>query len=83
MLEITFRINGKKVRPNQISDVIERTVYESVKSELTKKLSDIRDPETGHSPKIIVKGRNLDSLSIEATGSQQIIDLVKERLEKG
>ena len=40
----------------------------------------VRDPETGRPPKVTVKGRNLNNLSIEVQGSEEVINRVKRRL---
>ncbi len=81
MIDITFEINGRKVDPRKIGDALERAVYDSVIKQITQKVGNIRDPKTGKRPKIKVKGRNLDNLSYEISGSEELIEKVKQKLK--
>ena len=81
MLDISFEINGKKVNPNNIGDALEKATMNAVAESTKKKVGSIRDPKTGERPKIKVKGRNLDNLSFEVSGSEELVRLVKEKLK--
>ncbi|MYA62930.1 MAG: hypothetical protein F4X94_10215 [Dehalococcoidia bacterium] len=83
MIDISFEVNGRKVRPNQIADALERAMFEQVRDQLVRQLHGIRDPKTGALPKLKVKGRNLESLNVEIEGSPELIERVKNRLGKG
>ena len=80
MIEITFEINGRKVNPNRIGDAFEAAALETVKKQIVERVGSIRDPRTGERPKIKVKGRDLNNLSFEVTGSEELIQRVKEKL---
>ncbi|MCB2009564.1 MAG: hypothetical protein KDF64_02970 [Geminicoccaceae bacterium] len=80
MIEVTFEINGRKVRPGEIGDVLKQAMFEEIRDDLVRKVGSIRDPETGERPKLRVKGRNLQNLSIEVEGSPHLIEEVKRRL---
>lgn len=82
MIDISFEINGRKVNPNQMSDMFEKAVVQELKEKLTRALRAVRDPKTGQRPRLKVKGRNLDNLSIEVEGSPDVIDAVNKRLAK-
>lgn len=77
---ITFEINGRKVRPDQMKDALERAMLEQVRDQLVRKVASIRDPETGAAPKLRVTGRRLDDLKIEVEGSPALVEEVKRRL---
>ena len=81
MIEITFEINGKKVNPNNIRDALEKATMNAVAEGIRKKVGSIRDPKTGERPKIKMKGRNLENLSFEVSGSEELVALVKEKLK--
>jgi len=82
MIDISFEINGRKVNPSQLTDVLECAVVQGVRDKLTQAVSDARDPKTGERPKLKVKGRSLDNLSIEVEGSPELIAEVKRRLSR-
>lgn len=80
MIDVTFEINGRKVRPNQIPDALERAMFEDVRDQLVRMVGNIRDPKTGARPKLRVRGRNLENLSVEVEGSAELIEEIKRRL---
>jgi hypothetical protein len=82
MIEISFEINGRKVNPSQLSNVLERAVVQGVRDKLTSAVGNVRDPKTGEHPRLRVKGRGLDDLSIEVEGSPELIAEVKRRLSR-
>jgi hypothetical protein len=51
MIEISFEVGGRKIRPNQIKNTLERAVFEQVRDDLPSQVGDVRDPETGAVPK--------------------------------
>lgn len=80
MIDISFEINGRKVRPNLIGNELEKAVLESVRKEIIRKVGAIRDPVTGQPPKIKVTGKGLDNLTFEVSGSEQLVEMVKLKL---
>jgi hypothetical protein len=80
MIDIEFKLNGRKVRPNDIANELERATLKQVQDNIAQKLRGIRDPETGEAPKVTVKGRGLNDLSFEVSGSEALIAEVKRRL---
>ena len=79
-MKITFKINGRKVHPNKVGDALEAATIESIKKQIIAKVVSIRDPQTGERPRIKIKGRDLRNLSFEVSGSEELIQRVKERL---
>ena len=81
MIEVSFEINGKKVNPDKIGDALEAAALKSIAEQVKDKLRGITCPEHGKSPKVKVKGRNLDSLSFDVSGCcDKLIERVKEKL---
>ena len=80
MIDIQFEVNGKKVRPSQIKNELERALLDGVRNEVARKLRGVHDPETGERPKVTVKGRSLDDLSFEVSGPETLIEEVKKKL---
>ena len=80
MIEVSFEIGGRKVRPNQIKDALERAMFEQVRDHVVEMLRGVRDPETGSRPKLRVIGRSLDDLKIEVEGSPKLVEEVTRRL---
>lgn len=80
MIDIEFKLNGRKVRLNDIANELERAMLKQVQDNIAQKLRGIRDPETGEAPKVIVKGRGLNDLSFEVSGSEALVAEVKRRL---
>lgn len=80
MIDVRFEINGRRTDLGGIKDSLERAVCESIVDQIKQRVGAVRDPETGRSPKIIVKGRNLKNLSFEVEGSEAVIEQIKRAL---
>jgi len=81
MVEVSFEINGRKVQPNQISEVLTKAVFTSVAEQIKSKVGSVRCPDHGQSPKIICKGKSIENLGFEVTGCcEKLIDSVKRKL---
>ena len=80
MLNLTFEIDGRPVTPDNLRNALERAILQQFENQLRSKLAGIRDPETGEFPVVVVRGHDLESLSISMNGSPKLIALVKERL---
>lgn len=80
MLTVKFEIGGRPVNPANIADALEAAVLDSFERQIRAKLDGIRDPETGEFPVVSVRGRRLDNLKIEVSGSPSLVALVKAAL---
>lgn len=81
MLTVKFEIGGRPVNPANIADALEAAVLESFERQIRVKLDGIRDPETGEFPVVSVRGRRLDNLKIEVSGSSKLVALVSAALD--
>jgi hypothetical protein len=80
MLRMTYEIKGRSVNPQNIKDDLEQMVIGGIEDEIRSKLTGIRDPETGEFPVVAVRGRDLEHLSFEMSGSSRLVALVKKQL---
>lgn len=80
MIDISFEINGKKVNPNNIADGLKNAMLQQIGEKVKKAVGSIRCSEHNQAPKVIVKGKSLDNLSVEVTGCCD--DLIKRVTEK-
>lgn len=77
MLNIKFEINGREVSPQNAADALEAAFLGSLEEQIRKKLDGIRDPDTGEFPVVNMRGRSLNDLSIEVSGSPKLLALVQ------
>jgi hypothetical protein len=80
MMKVRFEINSRSVTPRNIKDALEQDILRQVEENLRQRIGTIRDPETGEFPTIVVTGKSLDQLRVEAEGSPALLVLIKERL---
>jgi hypothetical protein len=80
MIDISFEINGRKIRPNQVTNELERALIQQIEQHIRDKLRHVRDPGTGLRPKIRVKGHNLRNLQLEVSGPESILEETKRLL---
>jgi len=82
MIEISFEINGKKVNPNNIADALEGAMFQQIGETVKKAVGYIRCSEHNQTPKILLKGKSLDSLSFEISGCcDALVKRVTEKLK--
>lgn len=80
MLSISFEINGRKARPGQAASELGRAMLTSIEQRFKDKLRGLCNPETGQPPRVVLKGRSLDNLSIEVAGPEGLIEEAKRQL---
>lgn len=82
MLDISFEINGRKVNPNNVKDVLESAILSQVAESIKKSVGNLRCTEHGQAPRIKVKGCNLDNLSFDISGCcNDLIEKVRAKFE--
>jgi hypothetical protein len=80
MIGISFEINGKKVNPNNIGNALENAMLQQIGESIKKSIGSLRCSEHNQTPKALVKGKNLDNLSIEVSGCCD--DIIKKATDK-
>ena len=55
-------------------------VLEGIRADIREKVGAIRDPETGEFPTVVVRGKDIDKLTMHVEGSPGVMALVKQRL---
>ncbi|TRZ76381.1 MAG: hypothetical protein D4R93_03385 [Deltaproteobacteria bacterium] len=81
MFELTFEVNGKRVDPSHIGDVIEKAMLQKVTDHITQRVGSVTCPEHGSSARITAKGSSISDLSFTVSGCcQKLIDAVQSKL---
>ncbi|MFX4283973.1 hypothetical protein ACOL3A_05400 [Aliarcobacter butzleri] len=80
MIGISFEINGKKVNPNNIGDALQNAMLQQITESIKKSICSLRCSEHNQTPKVLVKGKSLDKLSIEVSGCCD--NIVKKATDK-
>ena len=77
---IKFSIGGRPVDLQNMEDALMSSILEGIRAQITEKIGSIRDPETGEFPSVIVRGENIEKLTLHVEGSSKLVGLVKEQL---
>jgi TIR domain len=77
---LKFEIGGRRVDPRNIGDALQAAVLESIAEQIHARVRGIRHSQTGEAPVVVVRGDDLDHLSIEISGSEELVRLIGERL---
>ena len=80
MIDIKFEIDGKPVSLDNFAENLETAAFEMLAKEIRESLGAVRDPQTGEFPTVVVRGRSIDSMSVQVEGTDAVIALAKERL---
>lgn len=82
MFDIKFKINGRTVRPNQITNELEKAMLQEISNSIKKAVSSVRCPTHGEAAQILGTGRTIDKLKFEVTGCcDELISEVRRRLQ--
>lgn len=65
---IKFSMGGKALDPRNLKDAVMASVLEGVRNQIREKVGNIRDPDTGEFPTIVVRGDSLDDLKNPGRG---------------
>lgn len=80
MLDVTFEVGGRRVRPNQMGDALEKVLLEQISASVANSLRNVRCRVHGGRPRVRCKGRTASQLSFEIHGCCD--DLVSEATRK-
>lgn len=81
MFEISFEVNGRKVRPNNIKNALETAMLKNIQDSVKKAVGSLRCHEHGQAPKVVFKGRSLDRLNAHIEGCcEELIEQVRKKL---
>ncbi len=79
MIDISFKIDGKKVNPKNIRNALEASALSNISNSIKKSIGNLKCLEHNKYPKIIVNGRSLNDLSFEVSGC---CDKFMEKIQK-
>jgi hypothetical protein len=81
MFNVSFEINGRKVNPGSIANVLEAAVLEELAASIKKSVGSLRCSEHNQSPSVLIKGKSLKDLSIQVSGCcEDLVEEAKSRL---
>lgn len=81
MIEISYEINGKKVNPNNIANALKSAMIQEIGNSIKKSVGSIRCSEHHQAPKVLLKGKSFDNLSIEVSGCcDDLVQRVTDRV---
>ena len=68
MMQVHFEIGGKRVRPENLGNELEKAILKQVRDRVVKVLEEVRCPEHGSSASVTCKGKSVDELTFEIKG---------------
>ena len=66
--EILFEINGMAVDPSKLKHIVSKTLLKTIHRSVKRRAGQVRCPQHGSAPKIVVTGKSLGNLSWGAPG---------------
>lgn len=80
MLEISFELNGRRIRPDEFGDALEGMVIKQIEERFRTLLGDVRDPQTGEPLRLTLQGSSLDDLEMKIEGTEAAVAEAERRL---
>lgn len=68
MVDVSFEIGGRTIRPNQIEDDFQRLILEDFANSICESLRGVKCAVHGEQPRIRCVGRRSDELNVEVSG---------------
>lgn len=82
--EILFEINGMTVDPGKLKHIVGKTLLKTIHKSVKRRAGQVRCPQHGSAPKIVVTGKSLGNLSWQAPGCCATMQaLLKQTLQNG
>ena len=82
MVQVSFEINGKEVKPDSMKDALDILYLDHVRKEIVNRLMFLQCSIHKQEQRVIVKGQNLDTLAYEITGCcTEIINEAQKRIK--
>jgi hypothetical protein len=80
--ELLFEINGMTVDPSKLKHIVGKTLLKTIRQSVKRRAGEVRCPQHGSAPKIVVTGKSLGNLSWQAPGCCATMQaLLKQRLQ--
>ncbi len=82
--EILFEINGMTVDPSKLKHIVGKTLLKTIHKSVKRRAGQVRCPQHGSAPKIVVTGKSLGNLSWQAPECCATMQaLLKQTLQNG
>lgn len=80
MALVKFEIGGKTIVPSQITNTLERKVYDSIVQSFNQRFGVLKCPTHREEPVFLVQGPSIDRVSFEVSACcSQMLDLVNKK----
>lgn len=81
MFNVSFEINGRKVNPKNLANVLEAAVLEQFAASIKESVGSMCCPDHNQAPTVLVQGNSLKNLSIKISGCcEHFVESVRSRL---
>ncbi len=82
--EILFEINGMTVDPSKLKHIVGKTLLKTIHQSVKRRAGQVRCPQHGSAPKIVVTGKSLGNLKWQAPECCATMQaLLKQTLQNG
>ena len=82
MVDVSFEIKGKKIEPDDMTDVLDILFLKHISEKIKASVASIHCTQHDKQPSILVKGQNLDNLNYEISGCcEDFIKKVKKKIK--
>jgi hypothetical protein len=79
MLEIHYELAGRKLDPCFIGDSIQKAVLLRAARQVKRMFANLQIPDCHDPLRILIKGRDINSLRYELHGSPEVLELVRQQ----
>jgi len=82
VVDVTFKIKGKRVEPGDMADVLDILFLKHVREKIKASVESIRCTKHDKQLSVLVKGQSLDNLNYEISGCcEDFIKKVKKKIK--
>ena len=82
MVDVSFEIKGKRIEPDNMTDVLDILFLKHVSEKIKASVASIHCTKHDEQPSILVKGQSLDNLNYEISGCcEDLIKKIKKKIK--
>ncbi|BAX51938.1 hypothetical protein FA893_01480 [Photobacterium damselae subsp. piscicida] len=83
MINISFKLDGKPVKPNDIADALKASMFVAIENQVRESIGLLSCPVHNESPQIIIHGDDINDIKLEFNGCcDELMNLVTESLDQ-
>ena len=82
MVDVSFEIEGKRVEPDSMKDVLDIMFLKHVRNQINDSVNAIWCKKHGEQVSVLVKGSSLDNLNYQVSGCcDEFVNRVKKKIK--